>query len=418
MVWKRRIPVLAVVLCQLLPLMNLRAGEVDSEIPIAVNRISDRVLIARLEGVPQATNVIALKTAQGIAVIDAEASPTFARAIRQRIAREFGCDDFAILINTHDHGDHTYGNQVFAGAEIIGQENVTEEMKKSEEKRARTIKQLQAGVAAMRAAYGQMDANSEAAKSMAKRISFYDQMQEGLDINFALTTPNMTFSDSMDINLGDLTLHLTYFGYAHSRSDILIYCPEEQLLATGDLFYAGDDLYIDSERLPFLPRWMANLKNVVNQKENIAAIVPGHGDLLPMADLAAQRDTLKQRETEFSGRESAFFAFKKDVDEVGLDKALTHLKKMRKQPKKYFVLHPELDSYAYKMMLDGRLDEALKIFQGLAELFPDNYIAFDSLGEAFSRKGDKERAIENFEKSLELNPENQNAKDRLEELQG
>ena len=69
------------------------------------------------------------------------------------------------------------------------------------------------------------------------------------------------------------------------------------------------------------------------------------------------------------------------------------------------------------MMLDGKNDEALQIFEVLAELFPDSDVAYDSLGEAYMRKGSIEKAIVCFKKSLELNPDNRNAQDKLKELQ-
>jgi len=69
-------------------------------------------------------------------------------------------------------------------------------------------------------------------------------------------------------------------------------------------------------------------------------------------------------------------------------------------------------------MLDERLDEALKIFLVLAELWPESYISWDSLGKAYMRLGQKAKAIESFEKSLKLNPENQNAIQHLAQLKG
>ncbi|HEY4617190.1 MAG TPA: tetratricopeptide repeat protein [Flavobacterium sp.] len=48
--------------------------------------------------------------------------------------------------------------------------------------------------------------------------------------------------------------------------------------------------------------------------------------------------------------------------------------------------------------------------------YPNSANVFDSLGEAYMNKGDKTLAIKNYEKSLELNPNNGNAKDMLTEL--
>jgi predicted negative regulator of RcsB-dependent stress response len=41
---------------------------------------------------------------------------------------------------------------------------------------------------------------------------------------------------------------------------------------------------------------------------------------------------------------------------------------------------------------------------------------YDSLGEAYMKKGDKEKAIENYQKSLGLNPNNTNAREMLKKL--
>ena len=50
------------------------------------------------------------------------------------------------------------------------------------------------------------------------------------------------------------------------------------------------------------------------------------------------------------------------------------------------------------------------------ELLPQDSNAYDSLGEAFMKRGDTEKAIANYERSLELNPGNDNAVQMLKEL--
>jgi tetratricopeptide (TPR) repeat protein len=132
--------------------------------------------------------------------------------------------------------------------------------------------------------------------------------------------------------------------------------------------------------------------------------------------LKKKLDYVKAKQDDFSGKDSTFFAFKKTFEEKGMEEALQVLKNLKAQPDKFYTLLPEIDQFAYYMMLDDKLDEALAIFKVLAELFPDSYLAFDSLGEVYRRKGDKERAIENFEKSLELNPDNRNAARQLKSL--
>jgi glyoxylase-like metal-dependent hydrolase (beta-lactamase superfamily II) len=252
---------------------------------------------------------------------------------------------------------------------------------------------------------------------MAKRISYYETMLQGREKDFVLTPPSITFSEGMTLHVGNLVLDLMYYGTSHSQSDILIHCPQEGLWVTGDLFFPGVDLYIDSERVLELPRWVANLEKIVQTEEDTKTIVPGHEEFLTMQELKKKRDYVQAKQEEFAGKESAFFAFKKAFEENGLEVSLKVLKDLKAKPDKFYTLHDEIDQFAYYMMLDEKLDEALPIFEVLAELFPDSYLAFDSLGEVYMRKGDKEKAIKSFEKSLELNPDNQNAAQQLKSLQ-
>jgi len=65
----------------------------------------------------------------------------------------------------------------------------------------------------------------------------------------------------------------------------------------------------------------------------------------------------------------------------------------------------------------GREKEAREVFQFITELFPRSANAFDSLGEACFVLGDKEGAEKSYRKSLELNPENSNAREMLKRLE-
>ena len=64
----------------------------------------------------------------------------------------------------------------------------------------------------------------------------------------------------------------------------------------------------------------------------------------------------------------------------------------------------------------GREAEAIELFKFITSIYPNSANAYDSLAEAFLVLGEEGQAIKNYEKSLELNPENQNAKDQLKVL--
>lgn len=64
----------------------------------------------------------------------------------------------------------------------------------------------------------------------------------------------------------------------------------------------------------------------------------------------------------------------------------------------------ELNQYGYQLAGENRFDEAIKIMLLNTERYPKSANAWDSLGEIYALKGDKENAIKNFRKSLTLNP--------------
>ena len=71
----------------------------------------------------------------------------------------------------------------------------------------------------------------------------------------------------------------------------------------------------------------------------------------------------------------------------------------------------------YWLLGKKRIEEAVEIFKMNVEDFPNSANAYDSLGEAYMTKGDKELSIKNYKRSLELNPNNANAVENLRRLQ-
>ncbi|MCA9734600.1 serine hydrolase [candidate division KSB1 bacterium] len=69
----------------------------------------------------------------------------------------------------------------------------------------------------------------------------------------------------------------------------------------------------------------------------------------------------------------------------------------------------ELNRLGYQLLEIERVKEAIQIFKLNIEEYPEDSNPYDSLGEAYMINGDKELAIKNYAKSLELNPKNTNA---------
>ena len=76
-----------------------------------------------------------------------------------------------------------------------------------------------------------------------------------------------------------------------------------------------------------------------------------------------------------------------------------------------------INMLGYEWMYRYQRPEALEIFKLNVEAFPKSSNAYDGLGEAYMNKGDTNNAIINYKKSLELNPENNNAVEKLKVLE-
>ena len=72
----------------------------------------------------------------------------------------------------------------------------------------------------------------------------------------------------------------------------------------------------------------------------------------------------------------------------------------------------------YELMRAGKLQDAIELLKTNVRLFPESWNTYDSLGEAYAKAGETALAIQNYEKSIQLNPENEFGKAALAKLRG
>jgi tetratricopeptide (TPR) repeat protein len=77
-----------------------------------------------------------------------------------------------------------------------------------------------------------------------------------------------------------------------------------------------------------------------------------------------------------------------------------------------------LNTLGYALLGEEKPADAVAIFRLNVEQYPESANAWDSLGEGYLAAGDPERAIEAYEKSLELDPGNDNAREKLAQIRG
>lgn len=73
----------------------------------------------------------------------------------------------------------------------------------------------------------------------------------------------------------------------------------------------------------------------------------------------------------------------------------------------------DLNMWAYQLLAQKRFDQAIEIFKLTVELYSQSANAYDSLAEGYEDRGEKDLAITNYKRSLELNPKNMNAVQHL-----
>lgn len=98
------------------------------------------------------------------------------------------------------------------------------------------------------------------------------------------------------------------------------------------------------------------------------------------------------------------------VREKGVDAAITQYREMKVSgSKEYDFSEAELNTAGYQLLRTGKPKEAIEIFKLNVEMFPQASNPYDSLGEAYAASGEKELAIKNYKRSVELDPKNTNA---------
>lgn len=82
----------------------------------------------------------------------------------------------------------------------------------------------------------------------------------------------------------------------------------------------------------------------------------------------------------------------------------------------YALKEDEMNQVGYQLLQNEKIKEAIEVFKINVAEFPDSWNTYDSLGEAYMMDRQKDKAIANYEKSIEMNPKNQNGKDMLAKI--
>jgi CubicO group peptidase (beta-lactamase class C family) len=127
-------------------------------------------------------------------------------------------------------------------------------------------------------------------------------------------------------------------------------------------------------------------------------------------------DILRDR-TPVEPRQSVALTLAQTIQQRGIAQALNDYQSMRTGSfSGSYLSETEINSLGYYLLNQHRAKDAIAILALNAEAFPNSANVFDSLAEANMLLGDREAAIRNYQKSLELDPKNNNARTNLDKL--
>jgi cyclase len=138
----------------------------------------------------------------GVVVVDTLATQPRAQELR-RVVDRLAPGPRRTVVNTHHHGDHTFGNQVFGpAAAIVAHHRLPGEL-------------AEAGLGLTR---------------------LWPDVEWGA---LRLVPPTITFADTLTLTVGDRPVELIHVGPAHTTNDVVVWLPDSRVLFAGDAVLSG-----------------------------------------------------------------------------------------------------------------------------------------------------------------------------------
>ncbi|MBN1895969.1 MBL fold metallo-hydrolase [bacterium] len=362
------------------------------------------------------TSVIASAGVDGILLVDS--APADASAALHEKLDSLGRGEVKLLINTHYHPDHTGGNAEFGRTAVIL-------------------------------------AHPNVKKRMTSGYSILQNYPE-----HALPVRSVTRDTTIRFNGEEIRLIPMTGG--HTDGDLIVHFPGANIVFMADQIFPDMFPYMDLAGGGDVDTYVKNLERALGLFGEDVLYLSSHGrdysakdvrtyiDMIEKTCALIRAETakgataaeLKQRKIlkdwENWGRGLVQSDFWIDLSaampgairapvidplvEVLKDKdadAAVQLYRKLKQGRgeEYDFSEPQLNVLGYWLLQKGRAGDAVRIFELNVEVFPGAWNTYDSLAEGYMTQGNKELAVQHYKKSLELNPQNDNAREKLKILE-
>jgi len=390
------------------------AQEADQPPPAEVSHITGNLHQLQCNG---RVAVIASIGNDGTLLVDTGFAGT-ATAVNNELAN-LGIGSVRIIVNTHGDGDHVGGNPALGESAII-------------------------------------IAHPGVRTQMGRYFALPSTDTAGL--------PSVTVTEDATIHFNNDVIQLLPMPGGHTAGDMVVHFTEAKVACIGDLVLLGTFPNADPGRGGDAQRLIEVLTELRETLPSDTTLVAAHGGAFTMDEFGTYIEMVEGTVAAVAAEVAADRSFSEIVErnplapwaewenpEVGLSfedwitaiyasltgsyaqsicapmtEALVkdgveaavaryrHLKK--EKPDNWTFAENELNMLGYQLVARDLVDEAIVIFELNVEAFPDGFNTYDSLAESYMLAGRTEDAITNYERSLELNPDNTNAVTMLAKL--
>jgi cyclase len=228
---------------------------------------------------PQAmlnSNAAIFVRSKDVVVVDTHSKPSAAAGLIAQMKREVTAKPVRYVINTHFHWDHTQGSRAYRVAnekvDFIASAATRDLMAKL------SVARMKASVGEVPKQIDTLRDRAARSTSAAEKAFCADQIRQLQAYqaelqNYTPELPTITFDKSYLLKDPAYDLHIDFRGHAHTAGDVVVYCPQERAIATGDVIHGF---------LPFIadgfPRiWPGTIDSI--GQADFSRILPGHAAL-------------------------------------------------------------------------------------------------------------------------------------------
>jgi len=398
----------------LLIVVNASAQEAEPPPPVQVSDISGNLHQLRCN---DNVGVIASIGDDGTLLVDTGYAGT-AAAVSDELAK-LGSGPVQIIVNTHGDGDHVGGNQVLGDAAVIV-------------------------------------AHPGARRQMGRYFALPAVDTAG--------QPSVTLTADATIHFNNDVIRLLPMPGGHTAGDMVVHFTKSRIACIGDLVLLGTFPNADPGRGGDAQRLIEVLTELHEILPADTTLLASHGGSFTMTEFEAYIGMVEGTVAAVAAEMASGHSLQKIVEsnplapwaewedaeaglsfadwtteihaslagpyprsicepvteslvEDGVEAAVARYTQLKEeQPEDWSFAENELNMLGYQLVARDKLDDAIVIFELNVEAFPGGFNTYDSLGEAYMLAGRTEDAVANYERSLELNPDNTNAVTMLAQL--